>query len=244
MNVEIFAINLDRSKERWQKLSERADLVGLAISRVPAVDGTQIAQTDREFTDDAAFQCNAGRLMLKGEYGCYRSHIKALAQFLQTKADIAIIIEDDIMLAADLRDRVAASFASAPRAEVIKFFNHRVVGFRRSATTKLGDEIGRAIHGPLGSAACYGVSRRGAELLINQLGIMEYPWDVALERGWKHGAAVFTTRSNLVEIECRDTTIATRDVYRSVKFPKWKRLGTYARRLHEDAQRLLYALRA
>lgn len=244
MSVAILAINLDRSTDRWEVLAKRATALGLPLTRVSAVDGKLTPEKKREAIDDAAFRRNTGRLMLAGEYGCYRSHIEALNAFLATDDDTALIIEDDVELSADLKDRVHAAFEAVPDAEVIKFFNHRVVGFRKTNTSRLGDEIGRAIHGPLGSSACYAVSRRGAALLIKHLTVMRYPWDAALERGWDHGALVYTTRKNVANIARGGTTIATRDIYRSVKFPKWKRLGTYVRRLRDDFVRLAYALRA
>ncbi|SIQ89757.1 glycosyl transferase, family 25 [Rhizobium sp. RU33A] len=244
MSIRLFAINLDRSTDRWQKLSSRANELGLGVTRVSAVDGKSTGENQREATDDLAFRRNTGRLMLAGEYGCYRSHIRALHVFLDSGVDVGLIIEDDIELQPRLQDRAMAAFTAMPKADVIKFFNHRVVGFKRSATSPLGDQFGRAIHGPLGSSACYGVTRRGALQLIKHLTIMRYPWDAALERGWEHGAKVYTSRYNIATIAQGGTTIATRDIYRSVKFPKWKRLGTYIRRLRDDVVRLRYALRA
>lgn len=244
MSIRIFAINLDRSADRWQRLSAKANGLGLSLTRISAVDGKWTAEDAREATDDLAFRRNTGRLMLAGEYGCYRSHIRALQTFLDTGAEVGLIIEDDVELKADLSDRAMAAFTALPAADVIKFFNHRVVGFKKSATSVLGDEFGRAIHGPLGSSACYGVSRRGAMLLIKHLTVMRYPWDAALERGWEHGGNVYTSRHNVATIAQGGTTIATRDIYRSVKFPSWKRLGTYLRRLRDDVVRLRYALRA
>lgn len=244
MNVTILAINLDRSADRWEALSQAAARLGLSLTRVSAVDGKLTQEAKREAVDDAAFRRHTGRLMLAGEYGCYRSHIKALNAFLATGDDIALIIEDDVELSSALKDRVQAAFEAVPDADVIKFFNHRVVGFRKTSTSSRGDDIGRAIHGPLGSSACYAVSRRGAALLIKHLTVMRYPWDAALERGWDHGGLVYTTRSNVANIARGGTTIATRDIYRSVKFPKWKRLGTYLLRLRDDFVRLAYAFRA
>lgn len=242
MDVKIFAINLDRSIDRWQKLSNEALFQGLNIHRVSAVDGRQVPEAQREAVDDIAFRRNNGRTMIAGEYGCYRSHIRALKTFLKCEGEVALIIEDDVNLQRDLCDRVASAFAAVPGADVIKVYNHRVVGFNRNATSSAGDDIGRAIHGPLGSSACYAVTRRGAALLLQHLTIMRYPWDAALERGWDYGGNVYTTRKNVVTMAKSGTTIASRDIYRSVKFPKWKRLGTYIRRLRDDVIRLSYAL--
>jgi glycosyl transferase, family 25 len=243
MKLEIFAVNLDRSTDRWRSIASHAEQLGLAVNRVSAVDGRQIAEGDREAVDEKAFRRNMGRTMLPGEYGCYCSHIKALKEFLASPAELAVIIEDDLQLEHGFSARVIAAFAAVPNADVIKFFNHRVVGFRQTAKTSFGDELGRALHGPLGSAACYGVTRRGAERLIDRLATMRFPWDVALERAWDHGAAVYTSRRNIGSVARGGTTIATRDIYRSVKFPKWKRVGTYVLRLKEDILRFAYAFK-
>lgn len=244
MDVTAFAINLDRSPDRWLTLSAQAREFDLPLIRVSAVDGTAISETAQEAVDRLAFHRNAGRLMLAGEYGCYRSHLKALQKFLGSQADIGLIIEDDVELKHNLLERVKAAFHTAPKAHVIKFFNNRIVGFRHATTSCFGDEIGRAIHGPLGSSACYAVSRFAAKLLVDQLAVMCHPWDVALERGWDHGAQVYVLRENIVTVAREGTTIATRDIYRSVKFPKSKRLGTYVRRLQDDIARISYAFQA
>ena len=154
------------------------------------------------------------------------------------------MLEDDVEVKADLSDRAIAAFNAFPDGDVIKFFNHRMVGFKRSARSLLGDEFGRAIHGPLGLSACYGVTRRGAMLLVEHLTIMRYPFNATLEYGWDNGGNVYTSRYNVATIAQDGTTIATRDIYRSVKFPSWKRLGTYLRRLRDDVVRPRYALRA
>src|SRR5690606_15632128 len=121
MNIQIYAINLDRSVDRWNALSRRAEEFQLPIVRVSGVDGTQTPPEQRVDCDIAAFEFKNGRTMLPGEYGCYRSHLKALTQFLASGDDLAVIVEDDIVLPVDLLDRVRAAVAAVPDADVIKF---------------------------------------------------------------------------------------------------------------------------
>lgn len=244
MHVKVFAINLDRSSERWDAISEQASKHHLDIVRVAGLDGKLVQAADRTDCDDHAFRRNNGRTMLPGEYGCYRSHISALETFIATGERIGIIVEDDIELRVDLPARVAAAFEAVPEADVIKLFNHRVVGFRCYGTSSLGDKVGRATHGPMGSAACYAVSQNGAMKLVPALRRMAYPWDVALERGWATGTNVFTTKTNLAVTSRQETTIASRSVYRSTKFPWWRRLRTYAHRIDETVRRMRYAIGA
>lgn len=243
MNIRIYAINLDRSTERWDALSTQAAGMSLDLVRIPGLDGTAMAASERVDYDEGAFTRKNGRTLLAGEYGCYQSHLKALSAFLETGDAIGIIVEDDLILTEDLCRRTAAAFEACPGTDVIKLSNHRVVWFRHYCTSSLGDQIGRAAHGPQGSAACYGVSRAGAAKLVDKLRRMEYPWDVALERGWATGIEIHTMRTNVAKTTEEDTTIASRETYRSTKFPWWKRLNTYGLRFIDDAKRLGYALR-
>jgi glycosyl transferase, family 25 len=241
MDIKVYAINLDRSRERWDSITRQAGELDLDVIRVPGIDGSLVQADSRIDCDDPAFRRNNGRTMLPGEYGCYRSHLQALQTFISSGEPIGIIVEDDVELTRDMPARVAAAFEAVSAADVIKLFNHRVVGFRLFGMSSLGDEVGRATHGPMGSAACYAVSRSGAIKLLDGLACMEYPWDVALERGWATGAAICTVRTNMIVAGRQETTIASRSVYKTTKFPWWKRSRTYLHRVLETVRRVQYA---
>lgn len=241
MDIKIYVINLDRSRERWDSITRQAADLDLDVVRVPGLDGSLVPAGDRIDCNDPSFRRNNGRTMLPGEYGCYRSHLQALQTFVQSGEPIGIIAEDDVELTRELPARVAAAFEAVPTADVIKLFNHRVVGFRLLGTSSLGDNVGRATHGPMGSAACYAVSHGGAIKLLNGLARMEYPWDVALERGWATGASICTVKTNLIMAGRQETTIASRSVYKATKFPWWKRSKTYVHCILETVRRVRYA---
>ncbi|MBB3655627.1 glycosyl transferase family 25 [Rhizobium sp. BK650] len=243
MSIGIYVINLDRSVDRWNALSDQARALPFDLVRIAGVDGREVSAEQRNGLDERAFQRNNGRTVLAGEYGCYRSHLKALAAFLETGEAACIIVEDDIILSADLALRAEAALAAVPGADVIKLVNHRIVGFRPVATSDAGDEIGRATHGPQGSAACYAVTRTGARKLLDQIAIMRFPWDIELERGWASRAQIYTTRGNVTDINEGSSNIGTRSVYRATKFRWWKRLPTYAVRIAETIRRINYAMK-
>jgi glycosyl transferase family 25 len=243
MTIGIYAINLERSPDRWLRLAQQAEELDLRLVRITGVDGSQVPVAEWINCDERTFSRNNGRTILPGEYGCYRSHLKALSTFLEVNQPIGIIAEDDIAFSGDLGSRVSAAFDALPDAEVIKLCNHRIVWFKQSARTALGDEVGRAAWGPQGSAACYAVTRAGAAKLIDRLARMDHPWDIALERGWATGIETYTTKRDLVERARHPTTIATRSAYKETKFPWWKRFGTLNHRIAESARRISYALR-
>lgn len=246
MTLPIYAINLDRSVGRWTMLAESAAAAGLSLTRVPGVDGRAVPPQSRIDVSEAGFRRMAGRTMRPGEYGCYQSHLAALDMIVASGVPAAVIVEDDVAFGADFAPRVEAILADCPQAEVVKLFNHRNKGFRRHAVTRAGDEIGRCLHGPQGSAACYLVTGSGARKLARALRPMVLPYDVDLERGWKTGATTFTVGRDIVSLGPLEveTEIGNRDDYRKTRLPGVKRIPTHLFRAKDYACRMIYALRA
>lgn len=244
MKIGAYVINLNRSIARWEGLSRRANSLALDVVRISGVDGSQIQPHDKADIDKRQFLLRNGRNYLPGEHGCYRSHVKALTEFLDSSNDAAIIMEDDVELQADLIERAEAVLAAVPKAELVKLLNHRSKGFMQKATTKFGDAIGRCIHGPQGSAACYLVTRSGASKLLRTMTIMVYPFDVALERGWSTEVNTFTVKNNLIELgpNSHETAIATKRDYRRQKFKGIRRSVTHLLRAADYARRVQYSL--
>ncbi|QYA04704.1 glycosyltransferase family 25 protein [Rhizobium sp. B21/90] len=241
----IYVINLDRCIERWDRLRTQAVQHGLNLVRVAAVDGQSVLAEERVGFHPRSFSYHNGRTILAGEYGCYRSHLLALETFVASGDAMAIIIEDDVDLNAALIPRAMAAVAAVPGTEgsVIKLANHRKVGFRPVAMTTLGDVVGRCLHGPQGSAACYIVTREAALKLVKRLNTVLLPYDVALERGWSTGVQTFSTEDNLVTFSPhrRDTTIGKRSHYRAAKRHFMLRMTTHWFRAHDQLRRWFYA---
>jgi glycosyl transferase family 25 len=240
----IYAINLARASNRWQRLSDQAVQFGLDVTRVPAVDGNKVAEHERVDFYPRRFDQHNGRRLLPGEYGCYRSHLLALEQFVATGDEIALIVEDDIDLNAQLIQRAIAALKAIPGAGLVKLANHRMVGFRPLAETSEKDVVGRCLHGPQGSAACYIVTRAAAEKLLVTLKPMLLPYDVALERGWATGVATYTTQENLVEFSPfrSETAIGKRSTYRAAKKHFLLRASAHWFRTHDQIRRWIYTV--
>lgn len=244
MKIGVYVINLDRSPDRWNDISSRAEKNDVDLVRVSGIDASLIAPDKREFLDRRLFSILNGRTMLSGEYGCYRSHLKSLRTFLESDNDVAIIMEDDVAFGSDLLERARALLAAMPDAEIIKLLNHRTRGLWQKAVTPYGDIIGRCIHGPQGSTACYIVTRVAAEKLLASISTMRFPFDIALERSWATGVDLLTIRSNMVSLGplSQETVIATRDDYRRHKFPAHRRILTHLFRAVDYARRIRYVV--
>jgi glycosyl transferase family 25 len=243
--ILIYVINLDRCVERWDRMRAQAVSYGLNLVRVSAVDGHIVGTHERIGFDPRSFYYHNGRSILAGEYGCYRSHLLALETFVASGDAMAIIMEDDVDLNPTLIPRAMAAVeaVAAPEGCVIKLANHRNVGFRALTTTAHADVVGRCLHGPQGSAACYIVTRQAAQKLLKTLHAVLLPYDVALERGWSTGVQTFSVENNLVEFSPhrRETTIGKRSHYRAVKRHFLLRLTTHWFRSHDQVRRWFYA---
>ncbi|PWW01901.1 glycosyl transferase family 25 [Hoeflea marina] len=245
MITPALVINLDRSTDRWDLFSARAAEVGQPVVRVCAVDGNAIPADQRFGLSVAMFKLCHGRIPLPAEYGCYMSHIAALNRFLQMNIPHGVILEDDAGLPDDFVERIAAIVALGPETGVVKLYNHRVSGFIVKEISALGDELGRCIHGPLGSSMGYLVDRASAERLLAGLLPMFLPFDIALERSWRYGNRFRLARRNIL-VPLSSTLISTLTApglnYRSTKLPLPMRTPTAFFRGSEYARRALSVL--
>ncbi|MBB5576710.1 MULTISPECIES: glycosyltransferase family 25 protein [Rhizobium] len=244
--ARIYVINLDRSPERWERLREQAAQYGLSVTRIAAIDGSTIPERDRIDFHPRQFIYHNGRKLLAGEYGCYRSHLLALQQFVASGDKMAIIMEDDVELNQRLIPRALAAMDSVCGARLVKLVNHRLVGFKPISETAECDIVGRCLHGPQGSAACYIVNRQAAKKLLITLKPMFLPYDVALERGWSTGVETFTTLENLADFSPfrADTTIGKRVHYRAVKRHFLLRATAHWFRACDQLRRWIYTVKA
>ncbi|MGY5808311.1 glycosyltransferase family 25 protein [Rhizobium sp. LEGMi198b] len=242
--LPVYLINIDRATDRLAEIKRQSDEFGIRIERVDGVDGALLPREQWIDVDHDRFRRRHGRVILPGEYGCYRSHLMALRQFLADGSEAAVIIEDDIALDGDFLARAMAAKEAIPNAEVIKLVNHRWGGFRAAAQSRTGDLIGRCLFGPQGSTACYLVTRSGAEKIVKALAVMSLPWDVAVERGWDMRTSIFTTRANIVGFSPlqRSTMIGWRRDYRAAKSAAWRRVPAHLFRTLDFFRRIAYVL--
>ncbi|WP_309086275.1 glycosyltransferase family 25 protein [Chelativorans sp.] len=240
MNIPVLAINLDRSPDRWERLTARASQIGIVLQRVPAVDGNAVEPAERRELDLRKFLLWHGRRPLGAEYGCYMSHLRALERIAAERWPFAVILEDDADFRENFVERVEALTRLQPAPGVIKLYNHRTKGFIAKTRTEAGDEVGRCIHGPLGSAMGYLVSGQAAKRLHDALLPASLPYDIALERGWAHRVSVATTKEPLLRPAKSGSTISPAG-YRKTKYPFYMRVPTALFRGQDYLRRAAYA---
>jgi glycosyl transferase, family 25 len=241
VSIPVYVINLDRSHERLQAVRNSAARFGIAIRRVPAVDGRMLPESALSDFDAASFRRNHGKNVLPAEIGCYFSHLKALEEIVRGDAPYGAIVEDDVEFTADFMPFLE-ELTLLSGWDVVKLVNNRTTLFRPFRRLNSGYSIGRCGHGPVGNSGAYVVTREGAEKLLTALKPMRLPYDVALERGWSGSYAIFTTDRPLVAFSPQaPSIIGGRAAYTHTKLPAWKRIGTLMFRANDYLHRLCFA---
>lgn len=111
---DVWIINLDKSKERWNDMLDQVKVLDpLPVNRWSATDGRVMKEQD--FIDEKIpiiirpqFALESKQERRKGEIGCYLSHKKLLEYLAKQKADDDaghLILEDDVEIEKDTLDK-------------------------------------------------------------------------------------------------------------------------------------------
>ena len=152
-------INLVDSHARRTAILADLAALGYAIDLIPAVDGRKSAARDFEIYNDRRARLRHGRSLNGGEVACYLSHIQTLQNFVASGADIGLILEDDMHLPADTRQKIDAVIACLalqhPRWQIANLTQHAI-----RCTRKIGGfaqhDIHRAYYFPMLTGQTYG----------------------------------------------------------------------------------------
>jgi glycosyl transferase family 25 len=100
-------INLDGSDDRMSSARQQLEAAGIAFERLPATDGRRLNIASLPYHDTDATLRYFGRPVNGGEIGCYLSHMASLKRFLASDAGTALVLEDDVRLAAGFAQHIA-----------------------------------------------------------------------------------------------------------------------------------------
>ena len=187
--VQVFAINLRRSTERWSRLEPQLHKLGLPWERFEAVDGQTAALTaPLGGYDPVLNQRQFHRPLSTGEMACYESHLGVLRRFLATRADYALVLEDDVLLLPELRDAVATALQAAEPWDFVKLGSVSRKPVRRER--RIGHFCWRQYWKAPISAFAHLVSRAGAARALMERPRYGRPFDVDLQYWWETGLRI------------------------------------------------------
>lgn len=169
-NVPIFLVSMKGDAGRRERMSVTFPDLYPSMTVIEAVDGRLLNAQDYFRYASSAME-NHGRILAPAEVGCSLSHVKALEQFLETGAERAVILEDDVIgddvaLAAAVED-----LRTIPDESLIIFGGQEGLPSRKYI---FGKPVGRShvFELPRYSAhhilrtCCYGVTRTSAANIV------------------------------------------------------------------------------
>ena len=111
-----YVINLARSKDRRAHITAELQRAGLDYEVISAVDGRTLDLSGSTLIDPSlASRCE----FPAGTVGCALSHFHVYQKILEDGRDRALVLEDDVILPADLRDLVDEVADHVTGAEVV-----------------------------------------------------------------------------------------------------------------------------
>lgn len=235
-----WVINLDRAPERLARIAAQLERLGLAWTRLPAVDARALRPEQRAALDDATYRRRHGKEPVLGELGCYLSHVAVMREFLAGDARFALVLEDDVILKDTLPAVVQGLAAHADRWDMVKLsgvHSGTPVPYLEVAP---GHRLAVMLSRCTGSSA-YLMNRRAAEAYAAGLLPMALPYDHVFDQGWRFGLKVrMVTPWPCGHDDQIETTIVAPAGSR--KFHWTKRFPTYGYRLGNESRRLAYGL--
>ena len=90
----VYLINMDKSKERLEKMQLQLPILGRNYTRIKAIDGKEL--TKDEIDENCTSLCS--NFCTKSMIGCFLSHKKAWQTMIDNNDNYAMVMEDDCEL--------------------------------------------------------------------------------------------------------------------------------------------------
>ena len=195
----IFAINLDRSPDRWRMVEAGFGKLPWPLQRIAGIDARQepdtvltVRGTELRFPPDAlGWNAHRNRLFMLTEEACLSGHVLAWRQFLASDFEHAIILEDDAVPQAGFEAAVESLLRQGFDADIVKLEGIWRPGGRKAIRlATAGDRVLVRSLRPCSGAAAYMLTRSAARRLLERIGSELLPADDFLWAPSWHGLKI------------------------------------------------------
>jgi glycosyl transferase family 25 len=198
----VFIISLERAHERREHMKSLVSKLGFAATIIPAIDGKNLRPDQRARYNSTRARRVYGCEMSDSEIACYLSHLSIYSRMLEQRIPAALILEDDISCAEDLKP-VVEEVLKLPHGswQVVRLQStKKSVATGSSARTsgesvaRVGDrEIFRLQTSVLGGCA-YLIRLGAAASMLARSEEIDMPIDQTLDRYWENGIIPYVLR--------------------------------------------------
>lgn len=179
MKPAIFVINLDRRPDRLKFMADQLNGTGL--------DWTRVAAHDMETVEDGRLRrevaLRSHRIAMgRGSQCCALTNFDIYRRIVDENLPAALILQDDVELSPDIAKFMTSVDWLPEGIELVQFEKYGRKQSRRLAGPALGAlaVTGRSLHrlySRTAGAACYLLTRRGAERILEEKPVLEMPID-------------------------------------------------------------------
>jgi glycosyl transferase family 25 len=235
-----YVINMDQAQDRLSHMKSMLENLNIPFQRQPGVVGIELPFPNINFSA-WSYQYLHGRLWAPRELGCYLSHIECLKKFIDSDADFALILEDDVTISQDLLKLInsAMVFRSDWNMLRLSTVNHgkwwavRDIGGGSSLAVCLTREKG---------AGGYLVDRKAAGKMLRYLLPMRLAWDIAFDLEWFLGFKTLGLYPMPISQKSDFESQIQNDLGKIKIKGSWKYFTVAPFRLFLEISRLLYRL--
>lgn len=191
--LRLFVINLARSPDRRQFMSEQLLRLGLPFDVFRAVDGHTLTDGDLVAYNREKRLRSFGDDLTPTEIGCYLSHYRLYRKIVTERIPRAVVFEDDTEISDDLPAILRALENSPESWEFIRLAGLRERKGKEVAYLGHGYRAVRLRHTACGSQA-YIVNQQGARKLLDYGKEITRQVDITIDRYWENGLRIMAVQ--------------------------------------------------
>lgn len=216
--------------------------LGLPFTLVPGVDGRQDRDRLAADLDEPAFVAHVGRPVLPGEVGAYHAHLNVWRAFLDGRAEVALVMEDDVVFHPEFRDALDAALSVRGDWDFLKL--NRIRAKQPICQGTIGPWRLNAYLGPATGLGAYLITRDLARRLLPAMLPVTRPIDHELDRIGAHDFRHFGLEPFPSHVDDGNESTITGTGFAEVhKFPWYRRLPMYATRWRNQFGKFGWLLR-
>ena len=187
--VDIFCLNLDSSKDRWEKINDFSIKNNIKINRYSAFNGKLL--NEKKLINDNIL--DKKHKLLKGQLGCAYSHLSLMTSLEYSKNQYYLILEDDVILPKNLNNEIFYILNNAPfNWDIIYLGGCNISGKKYNKDFLIPDKFGNTYN--LCTHA-FILNKRNLSKIIKILTPIKYSIDVQLRKNFKNLNVYYTNRN-------------------------------------------------
>ncbi|REJ68849.1 MAG: hypothetical protein DWQ31_06575 [Planctomycetota bacterium] len=234
--MQAYVINLAPAEDRWEQVRARLDAVGMRYTRIDAVNGRALNLPLVDF-DEAGHRRRTGRRPIKPEIGCYLSHLRAILEFLDTRDEYGLILEDDALLGPEAIEAIDDALAYRDQWDILRLSSVNRDRYWPAIKLSGGRHLGVSLTRSKGASA-YVINRRAAKTWVRELLPMRLAWDIAFDLEFFQGLKAMGVTPLPVRQDARFETHIQKEI-NTHKLPRTRYFTVFPFRTVYETKRFL-----